>query len=177
MTRNHQHHCPMGVQKPPYPPQLRKTNWSQNPKIQWTIIKTSWKHHENSMKTSWKHHGNIMETSWKHHENILQLKIPNLCLGSKICVGRVRMRVCGPPKWHALQDDGRTDELVCHGVMPCHATKNSSPRFPQHLSRANTVPLRWCDVFFLSHAAAASHERWDMMGWLLDVNGIPDTWW
>jgi hypothetical protein len=30
----------------------------------------------------------------------------------------------------------------------------------------------------VSHATAASDEIWwDMMGWLLDVNGIPDTWW
>ena len=208
MTRNHQHHCPMGVQKPPYPPSGNASNvpmiprrWSMprncekqtGPKIRkfsgqsWkhheNIMKTSWKHHENIMETSWKHHENIMETSWKHHGNIMKTSFN---WRYQICVWVLKSVLDGCAcVCVVLQNDMHYRMMVelmnwyvmvsCH--VPCHATKDSSPRFPQHLSRANTVPLRWCDVFFLSHAAAASHERWDMMGWLLDVNGIPDTWW
>ena len=171
MTRNHQHHCPMGVQKPPYPrqrkclkrsndstemihaPQLRKTNWSQNPQIQWTIMKTSWKHHEN-----------IMETSWKHHENILQLKIPNLCLGSKICVGRVRMRVCEVPQ-NDMHYRMMVELMNWYVMVSCHVMLQKTPAlvFPSTFP----APIRCrCDGATFSFCEPRhSGIRRDLMGY------------
>ena len=120
--------------------------------------------HENIMETSWKHHGNIMKTSWKHHENILQLKIPNLCLGSKICVGRVRMRVCEVPQ-NDMHYRMMVELMNWYVMVSCHVMLQKTPAlvFPSTFP----APIRCrCDGATFSFCEPChSGIRRDLMGY------------